>query len=86
MAPVQRFRSALNGFNREDVVHYIEYLNNFYTSQIQQLNTQLQNAAANSGEDKLQELQAQLDAALEKCSAFFNREIDKLNSGGYKNV
>ena len=66
MAPVQRFRSALNGFNREDVVHYIEYLNNFYTSQIQQLNTQLQNAAANSGEDKLQ---AQLDAALKKCAA-----------------
>ena len=28
MAAFQNFRSALNGFNREDVVHYIEYTNN----------------------------------------------------------
>ena len=68
MAPVQRFRSALNGFNREDVVHYIEYLNNFYNSQIQQLNTQLQNTAAKPDDTELQDLRAQLDAALEKCA------------------
>ena len=28
MAGSQHFRSAFNGFIREDVVHYIEYLNN----------------------------------------------------------
>ena len=63
MAAAQRFRSAFNGFNREDVVHYIEYLNNHYTSQIQQLNNQL---AAKPAEDA--QLRAQLDAALAKIA------------------
>ena len=65
MAAAQRFRSAFNGFNREDVVRYIEYLNNSYTSQIQQLNTQLQNAAAKPADAQLQ---ADLDAALAKIA------------------
>ena len=41
MAAFQNFRSALNGFNREDVVHYIEYMNNKHTSQINQLKNEL---------------------------------------------
>ena len=36
----QNFRSAFNGFNREDVVQYLEYLNAKYTTQINQLNTE----------------------------------------------
>lgn len=68
MAPVQHFRSALNGFNREDVVRYIEYLNNFFNSQIQQLNTQLQNAMAKPVAEEDSDLRAQLDAALAKCA------------------
>ena len=35
------FRSAFNGFNREDVVHYIDYLNTQHSNQINQLNSQL---------------------------------------------
>ncbi len=31
------FRSALNGFNREDVVHYLEYINTKNANQIAQL-------------------------------------------------
>lgn len=50
MAALQNFRSALNGFNREDVVNYIAYLNNAHTSQLGQRNTELQT------------LQAELDA------------------------
>ena len=42
MAHFQNFRTALGGFNREDVVRYIEYMNNQHRSQIEQLNTQLQ--------------------------------------------
>jgi len=61
-----QFRSALNGFNREDVVRYIEYLNNQHKSQIEQLNNQLQNAAKAPSADP--ELQAKLDAALERCA------------------
>ena len=35
------FRSALNGFNREDVVHYIEYLNSKHSTELNQLNSEL---------------------------------------------
>jgi len=44
MAGMQNFRSAFRGFNREDVVSYIEYINNQHNAQVAQLNTQLQNA------------------------------------------
>ena len=42
MAAFQNFRSAVGGFNREDVVHYIEYMNNKHYSQVNQLNTEIQ--------------------------------------------
>lgn len=44
MVGMQNFRSAFHGFNREDVVSYIEYMNNQHNTQVAQLNTQLQNA------------------------------------------
>lgn len=44
MADLQHFRSAFRGFNRQDVVNYIEFMNQKHNSQIEQLNTQLQNA------------------------------------------
>ena len=69
MAGIQHFRSAFHGFNREDVVHYIEYLNNQHKSQLEQLNTQLQTALEKSASVNSEELQAQLDAALAKCEA-----------------
>lgn len=68
MAAPQRFRSALNGFNREDVVNYIEYLNNRYTAQIDQLNNQLQESKSTVSDDMIAGLQAQLDAALMRCA------------------
>lgn len=37
----QTFRSALNGFNREDVVRYIEFLNAQHAAEITQLNSEL---------------------------------------------
>lgn len=42
MATAQNFRTAFNGFNREDVVHYIEYLNSKHSAQINQLNSELE--------------------------------------------
>ena len=42
MAQQQTFRSALNGFNREDVVNYIEYLNTVHTAEINQLHSELE--------------------------------------------
>ena len=68
MAAVQSFRTALGGFNREDVVRYIEYINNKHASEVEQLNTQLQTALeqANSGNDS--ELLARLEAAEARCA------------------
>ena len=37
----QTFRSALNGFNREDVVRYIEYINAQHAAEINRLNSEL---------------------------------------------
>lgn len=61
----QQFRIAFRGFDREDVVRFIEQLNNQHNAQVEQLKSQL--AAAKSAPANT-ELQAQLDAALEKCA------------------
>ena len=41
MPAPQNFRSAFNGFNREDVVHYLEYLNSKHTSEVNQLKSEV---------------------------------------------
>jgi len=68
MTAPQRFRSAFNGFNKEDVVNYIEYLNNRYTAQLDQLKNQLQETQGCVSADVVAGLQAQLDAALLRCA------------------
>ncbi|MBQ9167881.1 MAG: hypothetical protein IJX67_05685 [Oscillospiraceae bacterium] len=42
MATQQNFRSALNGFNREDVVRYIEYLNSKHKTESNQLRSEIE--------------------------------------------
>ena len=73
MSETFNFRSAFNGFHREDVVRYIEYLNSKHSAEINQLNTQhsaevdlLNNQLKQItvSADALQ-LQAHLDAAQE---------------------
>lgn len=83
MTGMQNFRSALGGFNKSDVVQYIEYMNHQHNSQIAQLTTKLQNAeealakaqAAPSNDD----LQAQLDAALARC-AELEQQLSQANT------
>ena len=41
MASIQNFRSALNGFNRDDVIHYLEYSNGKHEQEVAQLNEQI---------------------------------------------
>jgi len=60
----QHFRTALNGFNKQDVVRYIEYLNNQHNAQVAQLKNQLRNTQSVADE----QLQAKLDAALARCA------------------
>ena len=65
MAAVKQFRSAFNGFNREDVVRYIELLNNQHANAIAQLTSQLQTAQAQAADPALQE---KLSAAETRCA------------------
>jgi predicted RNase H-like nuclease (RuvC/YqgF family) len=68
MAAPQNFRSAFNGFNREDVVHYLEYINtkhnnlvNQLTSENQELRAAAQQPAVEDQSELVESLQAQCD-------------------------
>ena len=77
MSVTHSFRRAINGFNREDVVHYIEYLNTKNTAQVHQLTSEaeelrgklrdLETAAADNREKEV--LQARCDELAEKLTA-----------------
>ena len=41
MPAPQNFRSAFHGFNREDVVQYIEFVNNKHASELNQMSTEM---------------------------------------------
>ena len=60
MAAGHTFRTAFRGFNREDVVRYIEYMNNQHRSQMEQLRAQAQPVN--------EDLQARLAAAEARCA------------------
>ena len=90
MAAPQNFRSAFNGFNREDVVHYLEYINTKHTNQINQLtaeNQELRASAPKPGETQtvafLQELCAdltqQLEAEKARC-AELTQQLEELQA------
>jgi len=70
MSVPQNFRSAFNGFNREDVVKYIEYINAKHTAEVNQLTSENEflqdklNALDGGSEanEQLQQAQDQRDA------------------------
>ena len=77
MNEFQSFRSAFNGFNREDVVRYIEYMNNKHHAQVEQLNTQLQTAYAELAQLKAtpnreNELLEQINSLQTRCEELEN--------------
>lgn len=47
----QTFRTAFGGFHKEDVVRYLEYLNNKHQNQVNQLNTEI--AQLRAGQEAL---------------------------------
>lgn len=84
MSAPQKFRSAFNGFNREDVVHYLEYLNSRHTAQVNQLTSEAeylrsrldaaqpdseQDARIAALEQERDDLRAQVEALQERCAA-----------------
>lgn len=76
MATPQSFRSAFNGFNRDDVVHYIEYINSKHTTEVNQLKSDVDalqtklNAVPEAPDltEELEALRQERDALLEKVS------------------
>ena len=77
MAVPQNFRSAFNGFNREDVVHYLEYINTKHTNQLNQLtaeNQELRAAVQPQPSLELQELVESLQAQCAELTAQLEAE------------
>lgn len=68
MASVKNFRTSLAGFNKDDVVRYIEYINNKHSSELEQLKTQLKNAKDALAKADNTELKAKLEAAEARCA------------------
>lgn len=78
MEQPNQFRTAFNGFNREDVVRYLEYINHKHSAQVAQLNSELeylrrkQNtpAAAHAEQlgQKLDELQEENDSLRQRIA------------------
>ena len=80
MSAPQNFRSAFNGFNREDVVHYLEYINSKHTHQINQLtseNQELRAAAQMPPVEDQSELVASLQAQCAELTAQLEEEKNR---------
>ena len=54
MPAPKNFRSAFNGFNREDVVRYLEYITNKHSAQVNQLQSDLHSAEKALAQQKAQ--------------------------------
>lgn len=74
MSNIQNFRTAFHGFNRQDVVSYIEYMNNRHASEIQQLKNQLQNAQAQASDGDLKQRLEAAEAKIRELEAALAQE------------
>jgi len=80
MAAPQNFRAAFNGFNREDVVHYLEYISTKHNNQISQLtaeNQALRAAAQQPPVEDQSELVASLQAQCAELTAQLEEEKNR---------
>ena len=82
MATQMNFRSAFNGFNREDVVKYIEYLNSKHASSLNQLNAELEylrgkqtELPAPKSDDIVEQQAARIRELFDRCAAL-EQELD----------
>ena len=86
MAAPHTFRTAFRGFNREDVVRYIEYINNQHKAQIEQLRSQAQpvnedlQARLEAAEARCAELEAALAQCQQQEQSVVNRTEDELEA------
>ena len=68
----QTFRTAFNGFNREDVVQYIEEINTKHAAQISQLNSDMQYL-----QDKLAQYEKMAEESVVDADAALEQRIEE---------
>ena len=71
MTEQQTFRTAFNGFNREDVVQYIEEINTKHAAQIAQLGSDMQYL-----QDKLTQYEALAEEAAEESNPELEQQVE----------
>ena len=80
MAEQKTFRSAFNGFNREDVVRYIEYINAQHAAEINRLNSELEFLRSKAEEIPAVEAPAaENDELIEQQAARIRELFDRCN-------
>ena len=86
MATQMNFRTAFNGFNREDVVHYIEFLNSKHAANLNQLNAELEylrnkqpEQPAPMTDDIVEQQAARIRELFDRCSAL-EQELEALKA------
>ena len=77
MAAQQNFRSAFNGFNREDVVHYLEYINTKHVNQVNQLTAENEELRARLAQQPDEDQQALIESLQAECAAL-NAQLEEL--------
>lgn len=82
MASLQNFRSALNGFNRDDVVHYLEYANGKHEKQCAQLREQIRELQQELERTRTQTVPTS-DASAQKVEELTRRcaDLERENAG-----
>ena len=81
----QTFRTAFGGFHKEDVVRYLEYLNNKHQNQVNQLNTEIAQlrAGQEAPDPDVQEALSRLEAENQQLRAQkedLDRRCDELTA------
>ena len=89
MEQPNQFRSSFNGFNREDVVRYMEFINNKHSAQVAQLTNELEYLRGKQDtldSNQVSELEKQLSAAraenevLKHRIAALERSLEEANA------
>ena len=89
MEQPNQFRSSFNGFNREDVVRYMEFINNKHSAQVAQLTNELEYLRGKQDtldSTRVSELEKQLSAAkaenevLKHRIAALERSLEEANA------
>ena len=80
MSAPQKFRSAFNGFNREDVVSYLEYLNNKHSAQVNQLTAEAETLRNRLENAQPSQDQSEQIAALEQERDDLRTQLEELQA------